>query len=210
MRIFKGLTPSSDEETLLNAVRNMASELYRIPAPRSLCEIQIDEEDYQWLRQWARRLTGWRVQRWLDGISSRQIALNVREWNLTYSEAFGCMFLLIASEAARREANEGQVWTQSANSFRDPPKGSCSLRGTPGSRSRTLWRRPLGSCAFDTSMAGRVHRNTTSEFISSLDSPERVWRACLTGSRDRGCRNLFSTSQAVLSEARLLLNSGTR
>ena len=60
MRIFRGLTPGGDEEILINAAGNVASELYGIPAPRSLCEIQIDEEDYHWIRQWARRLVGWR------------------------------------------------------------------------------------------------------------------------------------------------------
>ena len=131
MRIFRGLTASGDEETLINTARNLASELYRTPAPRSLCEIQIDEEDYHWIRQWARRLVGWRVQRWLDGISSRQIALNVSGGNLTYSEAFGCMFLLIASEAARREANEGQVWSTVRQQFQGSAERVLFSQGHP-------------------------------------------------------------------------------
>ena len=131
MRIFKGLTPSGDEETLINATRNVVSELYRIPAPRSLCETHIDEEDYQWLQRWSRRLSGWRVQRWLDGISSRQIALNVSGRNLTYSEAFGCMFLLIASEAARREANEGQVWSTVRQQFQGSAERVLFSQGHP-------------------------------------------------------------------------------
>ena len=131
MGIFRGLTPSGDEETLISAARNVASELYRTPAPRSLCEIQIDEEDYHWIRQWARRLVGWRVRRWLDGISSRQIALNVSGRNLTYSEAFGCMFLLTASEAARREANEGQVWSTVRQQFQGSAERVLFSQGHP-------------------------------------------------------------------------------
>ena len=118
MRVFQGLSVGSDDETIINATEAIASKLYNISAPRSLCEIQTDEEDYHWIRQWAGKLIGCRVQRWLDGVSSKRIALNVSGRNLTYSEAFGCMFLLIASETARREANEGQVWSTVRQQFR--------------------------------------------------------------------------------------------
>ena len=131
LRIFKGLIPNGDQETLINAATNVASELHSIPAPRSLCETQIDEEDYQWLRQWARRLTGWRIQRWLDGISSSHIALKVNGRNLTYAEAFGCMFLLLASESARREASEGRVWSAVHRQFTGSAGRFLFLQGQP-------------------------------------------------------------------------------
>ncbi len=131
MRVFQGLTVGGDEEILINATRNVASELYRIPSLRSLCEIQIDEEDYQWLRQWARRLTGRRVQGWLDGVSSKRIALNISGRNLTYAEAFGCMFLLLASESARREASEGRVWSVVYHQFPESIRRILFQQGQP-------------------------------------------------------------------------------
>ena len=131
MRIFEGLTPADADQALVNIARVVASKLYDMPAPRSLCEIQIDEEDYLWLRQWAGRLLGSRVRRWLDGIPSRQIALNVSGRNLTYSEAFGCMFLLIASESARREANEGQVWSTVCQQFQGTAERVLFSQGQP-------------------------------------------------------------------------------
>ena len=131
MRVFEGISPRGDDQTLVNAAESVASELHPIPPPRSLCEIQIDNEDYQWLCKWAVSLSDWRVQTWLNGVSSRRIALNVSGRNLTYAESFGCMFLLLASEAARREASEGRVWSAVHQQFPGSAGQVLFLQGQP-------------------------------------------------------------------------------
>ena len=131
MKIFERLEPDGSDETLINAAELVVSRLYNIPSPRSLCEMQTDEEDYQWLRRWGTRLIGSRVQRWLDGISANQIALNMNGRNLTYAEAFGCLFLLLASEAARRDASEGGVWSTVRPQFQGSAETVLFLQGQP-------------------------------------------------------------------------------
>lgn len=111
MRVFQGLSTSNHETTLVNAMRAIVSNLNKLTAPRSLCEIHMDEEDYDWLCRWALQLVPGRVQRGLDGLYSRSIALQVGGDNYTHAEAIGSMFLLLASETGRREASEGSLWS---------------------------------------------------------------------------------------------------
>ena len=110
MRVFQGLEPSATPECLVDSVRAVTSHLDRLSAPRSLCEIGLDGDDYEWLCRWARRQNPSRVRRSLEGLHSILIALTVNRDNLTYAEAMGCMFLLLASEVGRREATEGSLW----------------------------------------------------------------------------------------------------
>ena len=118
MRIFKDLSPvGAGDTSLVNIVNAVIPRLYSLPAPRSLCELNMDEEDYQWICRWARLLSESRVRRWLDDAHFRSIELREGGGTLTYAEAFGCIFLLLASEIARREAREGSVWPEVWHKF---------------------------------------------------------------------------------------------
>ena len=110
MRIFQEVSPVDTEGALVSATRAIVKEAIVLPKPWSLCEIQPDEEDYQWLRDWASQLSPRQLQRWLGGINSRRIALQESGINLSYRESAGCLLLLLASESARRRASEGYVW----------------------------------------------------------------------------------------------------
>ena len=113
MRVFKDLSRvGAGDTSLVNIVNAIIPRLYSLPAPRSLCELNMDEDDYQWICRWARLLSESRVRRWLDNVYFRSFELRESGGALTYAEAFGCVFLLFASEIARREAREGSVWTE--------------------------------------------------------------------------------------------------
>lgn len=120
MRVFNGLSPVGvSDRSLVDAIDAVVPKLYNLPAPRSLCELNVDGEDYQWLLRWASFLTLQRTRRWLEGGFFRRITLQGRESDLTYAEAFGCMFLLLASEIARRHATEGGLWPTVCRRFPD-------------------------------------------------------------------------------------------
>ena len=121
MDVFLSAALGSDDESVLIAparavtVRTLAIS----ETPRSLCQIQADEDDYEWVCEWARRLTPQHLQRWLFGFRSRMVALQEGIVSLSYAEAAGCLLLLLASESARREASEGNLWPTVRRRFSD-------------------------------------------------------------------------------------------
>lgn len=131
MKVFQGLDPSATNEGLVDGVRAVISHLHKLQAPRSLCEIGLDEEDYEWLCRWARRQVPSRVRWNLEGLHSISIALTVNGDNLTYADTMGCLFLLLASEAGRREASEGSLWPAVRRQFRPNVENILFLQGQP-------------------------------------------------------------------------------
>ena len=129
MRVFEGISQEG-ETTLVSAAAAVVERLSGLHAPRSLCEIRTDEDDYRWLCAWAQKLRPQQVRRWLDGLTSHRVT-DVGGYNLTYSEALGCMFLLLASETARREASEGFVWSAVRKSYPKLIESRLFIQGHP-------------------------------------------------------------------------------
>ena len=110
MRVFDTSTSVIGNAALEYAIHVIVARLTQLDAPRSLCELHLDEDDYQWLCKWANRHRRSRLQLWLEDRRRSNASILFETFNLTYGEAFGVLFLLLASETARREANEGQIW----------------------------------------------------------------------------------------------------
>ena len=127
MKIF----PNDGDDSLTAAAVAVVERLVSVPGPRSLCELQADEEDYQWLCNWASQLSYNQLRRWLEGISSRKIALQSCGLNLSYIEAAGCLLLLLASESARRKASEGKVWAAVRDQFAERASSVLFAQGQP-------------------------------------------------------------------------------
>ena len=92
------------------AIHAVVRELIQLDAPRSLSEIRPDEDDFEWLCRWSRRLTRSRLQIWLDERRRGTKSYPFESFHLSQGESFGVLFLLLASESARRNAIEGQIW----------------------------------------------------------------------------------------------------
>ena len=131
MNIFRTDFAVHGDESLTAAAGAVVERLLSIPGPRSLCEIQADEEDYRWLCDWALGLTSFRLQGWLEGVNSRRIALSHSGINLTYAESAGCLLLLLASESARRNASEGRVWPAVRERFHEQAASALFVQGQP-------------------------------------------------------------------------------
>jgi hypothetical protein len=70
----------------------------------SLAELCPEGADYAWLNEWAGSLASQAARRWLcDPLTT----LVFGQWRLTCRACLGCLLLMLASEAARREATEG-------------------------------------------------------------------------------------------------------
>ena len=117
MNIFEDIPLGQGRETLADAMATIADRLSAIEPPRSLCELHLDAEDYQWLCDWALAVE----PRTVDGLA-RNTSLILRNGAplpsfINWQDALGCMFLLLASETARREAPEGSLWPYVAPKF---------------------------------------------------------------------------------------------
>ena len=131
MKIFQEASSLDGDDALTAAVGAIVERVFSVPGPRSLCEIQADGEDYQWLCNWAGQLSPRQLQRWLEGTNSRRIASQSGGLNLSYTEAAGCLLLLLASESARRRASEGLVWSAVRGQFAERPRSILFMQGQP-------------------------------------------------------------------------------
>ena len=131
MRVFQAAYSLNDDEALTAAVEAVVERLVSIPGPRSLCEMRADEEDYQWLCKWACQLSPGQLRRWLEGSNARRVALQSCGLSLSYTEAAGCLLLLLASESARRKAGEGGVWAAVRGRFAESSRSVLFVQGQP-------------------------------------------------------------------------------
>lgn len=131
MRVFRNAYSLDGDEALTVAVEAVVERLASIPGPRSLCEMRADEEDYQWLCNWAYHLSPWQLRRWLEGSNARRVALQSCGLSLSYTEAAGCLLLLLASESARRTAGEGVVWAAVRGRFSESSRNVLFVQGQP-------------------------------------------------------------------------------
>ena len=74
MKIFREVSSLDGDDALTAAVGAVVERVVSVLGPRSLCEIQADGEDYQWLCNWASQLSPRQLRRWLEGTNSRRIA----------------------------------------------------------------------------------------------------------------------------------------
>ena len=131
MKVFNRASSLEGDDALTTAAGAVVERVVSFPGPRSLCEIQADEEDYQWLCNWASQLSPLQLRRWLEGVGSRRIALQSGDLNLSYTEATGCLLLLLASESARRHASEGYVWSAVRGQFTGRSRSILFAQGQP-------------------------------------------------------------------------------
>jgi hypothetical protein len=121
-KLFSGIDPKGGEGTIHAAVLAIVRRLQALPTPRSLCELGGNSEDYRWLCEWAWDLTPQIADKWLAGFWSG-IAKG--------ADAGGSLLLLLAAEAARREAREGHVWPAVENKFQPRTQRLLFVRGHP-------------------------------------------------------------------------------
>ena len=124
MNVFEGVRFGQDKETLADVMAIIANKLSEMEPPYSLCELRLDVEDYQWLCDWASAVEPSTI----EGLV-KDTTLIIRKGEslpnfIIWKDALGCMFLLLASETARREAPESSLWPFVANKF------SLSVRST--------------------------------------------------------------------------------
>lgn len=131
MRIFHKVNSLNGNEALIAATEAVVERLILVQGPRSLCELQADEEDYQWLCNWANQLSPWQLLRWLEGTNARRVALSSRGFSLSYTEAAGCLLLFLASESARRGASDGTVWPAVRSRFTEHQERILFVQGQP-------------------------------------------------------------------------------
>jgi len=103
MKLFTGIDPIDGDATILRAIEAVTTQLNQLPMPRSLCEMGMDEEDYQWLCNWANNLTRLTVQWWLYPLWAAGSIVSPSS-DISRFEGGGCLFLLLSAEVARREA----------------------------------------------------------------------------------------------------------
>src|SRR3712207_2634897 len=108
MSLLSDLSITDGEAAFRAASRRVADRLDELPAPRSLCELRLEDDDVAWLRAWARSLSPSWLRITLGGLGRTEPVH--AESRLRRVEALGCLLLLVATEAARRDAREGAVW----------------------------------------------------------------------------------------------------
>ena len=83
MGLFEGISdvPGVSDDALCSLGGAVIAKLHTLPFPRSLCELRSGEEDYRRLCDWFGKLQPWQLGRWLTGINSRRVALEL-DWTL--------------------------------------------------------------------------------------------------------------------------------
>ena len=133
MGLFEGISdvPGVSDDALCSLGGAVIAKLHTLPFPRSLCELRSGEEDYRRLCDWFGKLQPWQLGRWLTGINSRRVALELEGEAFSYAEVTGCLLLLLASETARREAREGYVWAAVRRPFPHSVERALFAHGQP-------------------------------------------------------------------------------
>lgn len=112
MQVFRGISPHDGERTIQQSVPiilDRAQEQRLSSRKWSLAELQLDEDDFAWLCDWAGNLSGRTAQVWLEDRPWHRFRIGSRE--CTDATALGTLLLLFASETARRKATEGYLWS---------------------------------------------------------------------------------------------------
>lgn len=128
--IFDGLKPSDGDDCLSNAVsavlaRARTRGLWPGKARWSTAELGPDETDIAWLKAWAWQLRGVTLLPWLNSWQQHEAS------GLTGAGSVGLLLMVMAAEAARREATEGTLWPTVERQFAGDVRRQLFLHGQP-------------------------------------------------------------------------------
>jgi len=125
MGLFSSLD-AADPNAVARAAAALHLVLERLPAPRSIAELRLDQSDVDWLWRWAAGMPA-TTANW----SANQRALP--DLAATRQQAFGVVFLALAAETARRDATEGRVWEPVRKRLSEAAVWSLFVQGQPRS-----------------------------------------------------------------------------
>ena len=113
MGLFATLPFDRGTKTVEEALTLLKKKLAQLPGrgPYSLCEVRPDDNDHQWLRQWASCLQMGTVYQ--------------MGWQT------GGLALLLIAETARRDAQEGHLWPVMQERFEGTVQGRFFVQGQP-------------------------------------------------------------------------------
>ncbi|MEP7342036.1 MAG: hypothetical protein ABI977_30170 [Acidobacteriota bacterium] len=112
--IFDALTPYGGVKTIIRATRAILARADKFGLRGrawSLAELRASDCDYLWLRVWVKRLEVLTV--WFGTETEHRFYVRCRadEEYVSYRAALGCLLLLWLSETARRNADDGDLWS---------------------------------------------------------------------------------------------------
>ena len=129
-RLFAGLDPLGGEVTLIRAAKSICESLQSIrKPPKSLCQISPSKADFVWLSRWAQNLDEQTTKHFLV---TKPFHTRPNAFSLSNREIIGLMFLMLASETARREGKEGQVWPLFLSKFSETTASLMKINGELG------------------------------------------------------------------------------
>ncbi len=125
MAIFLGVAPDRNHKSVRDGVaalvRRCVERSGEVDSCWSLAELQPDEDDFDWLCTWAISIDWLTARTWLGDSWDR---FDVEGRKITHQAAIGCLLLMLASEAARRDATEGMLWPYVRHDRRNKPRFS--------------------------------------------------------------------------------------
>lgn len=105
--LFSGIRYDAGEFAIVQASLQILEQLKNKKCPVSLCEIGLSEQDYLWLKAWARTLD----QKTASSFLTTHCYSTVNpEKDFTRREAIGALLFLLCCEVNRREGQEGIIW----------------------------------------------------------------------------------------------------
>ena len=105
--IFSELDPK-DLCAVREAILRIVKAVEDLPKPRSLCELRITQESYQWLISWAKHIDASTLHTLLDDYN--QLFEEGEGEAAPVALGAGLLLLLFASEIGRREAVSSMLW----------------------------------------------------------------------------------------------------
>ena len=105
--LFDGLNPK-EPDAVREAILRVIQAVEALPIPRSLCELHLDREGYQWLISWAEHVDTSALRSLLDDYDQ------YFEWGkgnaAPVALGTGLLLLLFVAEVGRREAVSSMLW----------------------------------------------------------------------------------------------------
>jgi len=105
--IFVSLDPKNPDDAR-EAILRIIKAVEGLPKPRSLCELRINQEEYQWLISWANHIDASNLRTLLDDYEQSL------EWvvgqTTSVASGAGLLLLVFATEVGRRESRSSTLW----------------------------------------------------------------------------------------------------
>jgi hypothetical protein len=173
-----------------DAIQRLVEKGEELESPFSLVELHPNPHDYVWLRKWARELKPYVARGYLHS-TYHDIKIKARRWSS--AECFGALFLFLASEVARRDAQEGRLWDVVCAAFSPETREELFANGHPRADTKAAMEagaRQLGvhhafgregtqSWYVTTYLQFGFTRNGVVALGSWLSHPEHTPQACL-------------------------------